>query len=1779
MTIYGTGFNATVANNVVKFTKTNGAHGSSGAPATVTAATQTTLVVTVPSGIKSGSIFVKNQSSGLSDEIGDVAGEKTFTLDGVLTPTVSTVAPTTARPGDTITITGSRFVANDPMANNVTINNSRARVTSASSTQLQAIVPPLVGSGSVEVRTPDGLVKGPDLFVPEDGVDIASFTNKIRATSGSSNPITVTAAGQTAVLAISATKGQRIGIKASGATGALASNQASITVIDPMGRPFGGSVSIASANKAIMAVDALYDGDYAILIKKLNGTAALSANITVVASDVASGGTISVGQTATMAITQLGGAGTFRIAGTQGQTFNFNLTGLGGSASAVSLFAPSLPDGDPVGDGIVETTEGNGLGGDFALALPETGTYIYRYAPNPFNTDPPAQNVTVQVSLVAARIASPPTPEASAGTFITSREQARAVADIVAAAGQGEEAWAPDPDHLDVWTTGRAPSLLENAPLPAAADGATALAGRALRLNGAPLVGATVTVGDSTALTGSAGEFLLTGLRPGRAILQIDGASASTPDRTYGSFQIGVDLVRGRTSTLEQVIWMPLLDTEHTVRVSFPTRREIVITNPTMPGLEVRIPAGARITDDAGEPVREIGLTPVPLDRTPFPMPFDGFRMHFTLQPSGAHVDTGFEVTYPNASGLPARQKVGVYTYEPDEGWERYGSARVSPNAEQIRPTKGTRAYSFTGVSWLVDIRPSVDAACAMLFNALFGHDMDSCLGDPIDATNGTWRYAQTDLVEPGPMPIRLERIYRQNDGFGAHQFGAATASMFEMVPTTTDENTFIDLYIPGGRTVHFTPIGASGVPMRASAGQGRFAGAVLDQGITPYWGGVGAHIVRLADGSRYIFAGLHHRLREIRDRFNNALVLNWDNTDRLTAVTSYPSGRWISFARNSHGEVTAATDQSGRTVTYTYENPATNVYRLKTITDPKQQGLPSPAATTYGWDPSTVINANPSPADSPGTHLVSISDPRGNAAMAIGYDASGRVDVQTLANGGAWTYGYNLASDPACAGAGSTKVTDPNGNVTCARFTGDYLDSITKAAGTTQARTTTYVRDPSTKKVTSMVDTIASPGPGDPATNRTTTMSYDADERLTSITRLAGTGQAVTTSYAYAPAYAQITLVDKPLNDDVHLSYNDGCLTRVEDDLGKGITMTCTSSGLTKTLTDDLSNQTSLTYARGDLIKTTDPLSRSTSRFIDGAGRPTVLTDPLGYRTTLSYSALDELVKITDANAQTTTMVYDANSNLTDLTQDASGGHIAWSYDSIDRIATRTDQLGRVETYTYDLNGNVKTWQNRRGQTQRYCYEAFDRVSFVGYDGPDTGATCASSFASTTAYTWDNGGRLRQVTDSIAGTITRAYDDLDRLTSETTPQGQITSTWDDSSRRTTMTVAGQPQVSYDYFRSDLPKTITQGAAVVSYTYDAANRPDKLTLANAIVQDYTFDAASGLTKISYDKGATNYGVINYTYDGAGRRHGQWGSWARTGLPAATTANATYNAQNQLTSWNGTAVGYDLDANMTSNGATTFSWDARGQLSATSQGSVGYGYDGLGRRISRSVSGTTQARYLYDGLQMIQEQGGTGAAIANTLAGQGLDQPLRRAETSGTTRDLLTDGIGSVIGLADGAATPTVPTSYTYEPYGTQTFTGTASTNPFGFTAREFDAANGLQFNRARYTNPTFGRFVSEDPIDVAGGLNLYAYAGDAPTVFTDPFGLEPGSGGGCGTLGLICGWHWVEDHGWNIAGCLEGAQVALEASEGISSSYPGRLWQLGTRGAAGTLGCAIGWVS
>src|SRR5205807_9990777 len=131
-------------------------------------------------------------------------------------------------------------------------------------------------------------------------------------------------------------------------------------------------------------------------------------------------------------------------------------------------------------------------------------------------------------------------------------------------------------------------------------------------------------------------------------------------------------------------------------------------------------------------------------------------------------------------------------------------------------------------------------------------------------------------------------------------------------------------------------------------------------------------------------------------------------------------------------------------------------------------------------------------------------------------------------------------------------------------------------------------------------------------------------------------------------------------------------------------------------------------------------------------------------------------------------------------------------------------------------------------------------------------------------------------------GTITRVYDNLDRLTSETTPQGGISYTYDSADRSITMQVAGQPIVNYSYDNASRLTQISQPGSSTSVGYDNANRRTSLTMPNGVVVSYSYDNGSRLTGISYQFGSNTFGNLTYAYDPLGRRTQVGGNFARTG---------------------------------------------------------------------------------------------------------------------------------------------------------------------------------------------------------------------------------------------------------------------------------------------------------
>lgn len=1250
-----------------------------------------------------------------------------------------------------------------------------------------------------------------------------------------------------------------------------------------------------------------------------------------------------------------------------------------------------------------------------------------------------------------------------------------------ASAGQGASpavafskagVWIPGTTHLrGNWQLKLPASSLQRLPALAAPAGVTALAGQILLMNGDGASGVTVSIGGESARTDTSGRFLVQGIGTGDKTLVIDGSSANKPGTTYGYFEVLVQLSAGKTSVLPYTSWMPRIDTVHTVKFDSPTTSEVVITTPYIPKLEVRLPKGTVLRDRKGRVINELSITPVPVDRPPFPLPNRYVPVYFTLQPGGAHLEgvdaasaQGARVIYPNYHHGAPGSVLDFWNYDPIErGWHIYGQGEIAADGMQIVPNPGVAIYELTGA--MVSLPSNAPAE---------GPPPGGCggsAGDPVDCYTGLFLHTRTDLAVAGTLPIEVTRTYRQRDNT-SRAFGIGTNHLYDIF-TVGDVSpyTYQDLILPDGGRIHFP---------RTSAGTG-YVDAVYTHTATPteYYGAQIAWVggkwqLKMRDGRILYFYECElcsnsrgAALREYYDRLGNQLTLTRDTNANLTRIAN-SDGRYIDLSYDGANRVTQATDNIGRSVTYQYDVGG----RLTQVTDPDG-----------GVEQYTYDTAN---------NLLTVRKPNGQLMVTNQYDANSRVSQQTLADGGIYQFAYTLDVN---AKVTQTDITDPRGNVRRLSFNSSgYVTSATDALGMPEAQVTTYSRQSGTNLLTSMTDPLG----------RQTNYSYDSLGNLTGVTRLAGTAQSVLEAYTYDLTYSQVTSYTDGLGHTRTFRYDSvGNPVEVDDPLGNATRFAYNPAGKVTTVTDALGNVTTFSYRQGDLAGATDPLGRTVSFYTDGVGRLLSVADPLGNLTRFDYNGRSFPIRRTDAQGNATNLVYNGNGKLTSLT-DARGGQTSFTYDAKDRLATKTDPLMQSESYTYDGLDNLVQLVDRKGKITTFGYDGLNRRVSAAFGQTLVGGIPSTPDA-TVNYTFDVGNRITQISDSAGGTLTRSYDGLDRLTEETTPQASVSYAYDAANRRTGFTVAGQTAVGYSYDNANRLTGITQGSAQVGFSYDAASRRSTLTLPNGVVATYGYDVASQLTSISYVSGGTALGNLTYVYDVAGRRTQQAGSLANLSLPVAI-GSASYNAGNQLTNWGGASLTYDANGNLTGDGSLTYSWDSRNRLSALSGGATAsFSYDGLSRRSSKTVSGVSTG-YAYDGPNIVQELAG-GSPRANLLTGLGLDEAFSRTDAVFGTRTFVTDALGSTLALTDGSGT--VKTSYSYEPYGAATSSGEVSGNAFQYTGRENDGA-GLYYYRARYYHPGFGRFVAEDPIGLAGGDNVYAYVGGSPSNFADPLGLQRG---------------------------------------------------------------------
>lgn len=302
-----------------------------------------------------------------------------------------------------------------------------------------------------------------------------------------------------------------------------------------------------------------------------------------------------------------------------------------------------------------------------------------------------------------------------------------------------------------------------------------------------------------------------------------------------------------------------------------------------------------------------------------------------------------------------------------------------------------------------------------------------------------------------------------------------------------------------------------------------------------------------------------------------------------------------------------------------------------------------------------------------------------------------------------------------------------------------------------------------------------------------------------------------------------------------------------------------------------------------------------------------------------------------------------------------------------------------------------------------------------------------------------------------------------------------------------------------------------------SLSYDAVGRMTQEVIHNnGITRSNTFgyDVFNRLRLAHY--GAPNQGagaggpgdVLTFDYDTLGNRLTQ----TRQGLTTRSFYNDTAHTRltRQMTyqappggepgAYNPPAhtivsdvsATYDVSGNLKTLGNGTYSWNALGQLTATSGtdagGATTFGYDVLGRRTTRNIATTAPW-----GSSVPQWDGWTGA------------NPFDRG---GAFAGGVKDGRGSTIGTSVWTGTNSqTATRFDFLPY------GEAMTDPAGADLSQGEWAGmtmdnaRLYYARNRYYNPQIGRFISEDPIGLMGGINPYMYCDGDPVNRVDPLGL------------------------------------------------------------------------
>jgi RHS repeat-associated protein len=807
--------------------------------------------------------------------------------------------------------------------------------------------------------------------------------------------------------------------------------------------------------------------------------------------------------------------------------------------------------------------------------------------------------------------------------------------------------------------------------------------------------------------------------------------------------------------------------------------------------------------------------------------------------------------------------------------------------------------------------------------------------------------------------------------------------------------------------------------------------------------------------------------LQYMSDRNGNALVFA---ANGVTAASSN-TPRQLAFVRDGAGRITEIDGPNGKVTQYAYSAAGD----LSQFTDA------TGATNTFSYNAAH--------------RLLSVVGPGGVTLRTLNYGPDGRLTSLTDGTGRTITLSSNV-------NANSQIVTSPSGGLTTLSAYGTDGNLATKEeAFNGHSRVTSYQYD-SEGRLTQTTKPLG----------RIETLTYDAAGNIISRT----TPKNETWSYAFNSLNEPTTTTAPDGAVIESFTYDAlGNLTAATNRDGTVVTYTNDSTGVPLTATDSFGTTTFAYDADLQLITLTDPGGGVTRRTYDGSGNVISIQNPAGQTTQFAWNALNQPVQTTAANGSTYKFAYDALSRLISNT-DTAGRTRTYAYDAASRLMKSVDRANRSATYTYDSDGNLASVTYADGDVQ--------------------------------AGTWDPVGRLISLTDADT-IVERAYNDADDLVSERTrgnngaalPDVTLAYTTDADGQRVTNSGPGG-SIAYAYdSRGRFSSLRDDAAGLFTFSHDATDRLTGLARPNG-VNDVLSYQESNLTARDASIGGSIRARAEYALDSLGRRTSLTdldGSHTFTHDLADRLTSATHPAASGLaaesfgydtvdnrTSWTGSPPGpgsYDAGMQLTSDGTNDYTYDAEGRLTQRRNRGTGgitrytwsdanrltsitapdgttstYRYDALGRRLEVNDNGAIR-RFAYSGWNLSSEFDGTNALRATYVAGLFPDS-VYEIVRDGTRYYPLFDGVGSVTTLSD--ATGASVGRVRYSAFGVPQSSGVTE-NAVSFTGHQFDAATGLVYARARYYDPTLGRFLSQDP---EPAINPYAYVFDAPLESTDPTG-------------------------------------------------------------------------